>query len=550
MATVRELITRIIFQTNPNGLQQAQQATNAFRQNVNGANNVLSGLSARWIQAGSNIQRGMNGAAAATGRVNSAVTSLTAKLAPLMAAMGAFMSVGAVKNMADSTMGLDNRLRTIESDPAKRKELKNQLFEMAQTTRADYMSTGELFFGINRSIENNAKFTRDDAMRATEVVTKALSLQGASPEAAAGALLQLQQGLGSGRLQGDELHSLSENASLLTKAMAEAMGVEQGDLKDMGAKGLLTTEVVLDAIIKAGEKIDKSFGMSTQTISQSMQKISNSFYKATEEIEDRTHIFSRIAQFIDNNFQYITKVVKTAVAIWDNDLDDDTLAFAKEHPGLVRFIENLKKLEKILDRISNFNLDFSFDFDFSPLQIFFDLFEKISTLVSSFLTGLEQGWQFAKDYMSDGLKDLSAAWGNFMEALEPFMPFLSWLMEMLGTGLATVGVLAFRLIAWSIKKASEALKAMGDLVKWVAGLLSGLIDKAIEALKWLGLVDSKNQGISDATWQRAQQGWGLKSYTSTNTASNTYTQSNTFNVAPAQLYPAMQSASAWYDNYQ
>lgn len=78
-------------------------------------------------------------------------------------------------------------------------------------------------------------------------VSNAARLSGAGTEQAAAGLLQLKQGLASGRFQGDELQSVLENLPVLAQAVAGQMGVNVGKLKELGAEGKITSEIVFNA---------------------------------------------------------------------------------------------------------------------------------------------------------------------------------------------------------------------------------------------------------------------------------------------------------------
>jgi tape measure domain-containing protein len=79
-------------------------------------------------------------------------------------------------------------------------------------------------------------------------VQKAARLSGASAEEAAGAFIQLKQGLASGRLAGDELRSVLEQMPLLAQAIAQQLGVPIGALRDLGAEGKITTDTIYKAV--------------------------------------------------------------------------------------------------------------------------------------------------------------------------------------------------------------------------------------------------------------------------------------------------------------
>ena len=68
-----------------------------------------------------------------------------------------------------------------------------------------------------------------------------------------GAMLQLSQALGSGVLQGDEFRSIMERLPAIGQAVADVMGVNVSELKQLSSDGELTTEVIIKAMQKLRE---------------------------------------------------------------------------------------------------------------------------------------------------------------------------------------------------------------------------------------------------------------------------------------------------------
>lgn len=79
---------------------------------------------------------------------------------------------------------------------------------------------------------------------------------GSSGEEASAAMYQLNQGLASGTLQGDELRSVRENAPLMAKMIEKEVGM---GIKEAGKKGILTAEVVKRAILKNSDQVNREF---------------------------------------------------------------------------------------------------------------------------------------------------------------------------------------------------------------------------------------------------------------------------------------------------
>ena len=78
----------------------------------------------------------------------------------------------------------------------------------------------------------------------------AAKLAGASTMEASNAFRQLAQALGSGRLQGDEFRSISEQIPTLLAPISDELGVTVGELKKFASQGKLTSDVVLRALRK------------------------------------------------------------------------------------------------------------------------------------------------------------------------------------------------------------------------------------------------------------------------------------------------------------
>ena len=78
----------------------------------------------------------------------------------------------------------------------------------------------------------------------------AAKLAGASTMEASNAFRQLAQALGSGRLQGDEFRSISEQIPTLLAPISQELGVTVGELKKFASEGKLTSDVVLRALRK------------------------------------------------------------------------------------------------------------------------------------------------------------------------------------------------------------------------------------------------------------------------------------------------------------
>ena len=167
-----------------------------------------------------------------------------------------------VTQYADQWVNLNNKLAAASQVSGMQARSLLELQQQAAETRSEIEPYADLYTRILRASEGLVEGEAEVA-RITQLTAKAFQAGGAAASEQAAGVLQLGQALGSGLLQGDELRSLRENAPLVAKAIADFVGVSIGELKDLGAEGKLTSKIVADAILAAGDDIEAAFAVTT-----------------------------------------------------------------------------------------------------------------------------------------------------------------------------------------------------------------------------------------------------------------------------------------------
>ena len=116
----------------------------------------------------------------------------------------------------------------------------------------------------------------------------AAKLAGASAIESSNAFRQLAQALGSGKLQGDEFRSISEQIPTLLAPVADELDVTIGELKKFAAEGRLTSDVVLRAL----RKIEKDGGASLKALLKNDP--TQVFKNLSNETEDLSRAFGDV----------------------------------------------------------------------------------------------------------------------------------------------------------------------------------------------------------------------------------------------------------------
>lgn len=470
-------------------------------------------------------------------------------LGGLAAAYGGYIGISQVTDAADEMMNLDGRLRTVTKDEQERLAVETDLYQMGQRTRQEMSSLGKLYFGVARASEELG-FSQKDNLQVTETVSKALVVGGASAAEASSTILQLSQALGSGRLQGDELRSLDENASALMKHVAEYFGTNVAGLKQMGAEGKLTSEELMKAIMSSSAAIDKEFKNMPITFGQSTTMMENSWDRFIMKIQQKSGIFSDVAQGIAKAFKRLGEELES---LGDSDFFSGISSFLDSFDGvegnlsdqISDIVEQLLKIGMVIAPIVAGLMTFEgLAFVFEPLVSAAEALEgsfagigiglaelaPILALVAIGIKWASENWeetvamfQPGIDMMQDGMKKLQQAWTDLQPLIQAIQPLLDIIIDLIGRGVVQAVANAWNFFAM-------AFNGMATLAQNVANALSNVVVKAQEFIGLSGSISSVSDIVSGITFPSMSQ-----------------SQSNIFNVSSiSEAVAAQRGANSWF----
>jgi len=159
------------------------------------------------------------------------------------------------------------------------------LRSISASTRSALDANVQVFTRLNPSIKQMGG-NAQDTLRIVELLSKAITVSGASAQEKTSAMIQFGQALGSGKLAGDELRSLLENAPYLMKQLAAGLGVPIGQLKSLGEQGKLTADVVVTALSKAATQIDRDFSKFPVTVASGLTLLSDSARRLANALDE------------------------------------------------------------------------------------------------------------------------------------------------------------------------------------------------------------------------------------------------------------------------
>ena len=239
------------------------------------------------------------------------------------------ISLAAIKKGIDITDEYSNiaaRLALINDGLQTQEELQNKIFAAANRSRGVYsdMASAVAKMGL---LAKDAFTSNDELIAFTELVQKSFKISGADPSEQAGAMRQLSQAMASGRLQGDELVSIMENAPMLYDAISKYMGLSKGELKKLSSEGAITADIIKNAVFAAGEDINTKFAEMPMTFGDIWNKIKNGALQAFDKVIVKVNQlinadkFQRFVNGLVNGFSIAADAASALIGIIVNGWD-------------------------------------------------------------------------------------------------------------------------------------------------------------------------------------------------------------------------------------
>lgn len=229
-------------------------------------------------------------AAAATKRLQeqenmaqSVTNSLTSSVLRLAASYVSIQGLKKAVDLSDSLVSMRARLDRMNDGLQTTQELETMIYQSAQRSRGSFTDTMGLVSQLG-TMAGDAFGSSKEIVQFAEQLNKQLALSGASGSSAQAAILQLEQGLASGVLRGDELNSVMEQAPALAKSIADYMQVSVGELREMGSQGQITADIVKNALFSAAEETNAEFAKTPMTWAQVWTVASNTAVRALDPL--------------------------------------------------------------------------------------------------------------------------------------------------------------------------------------------------------------------------------------------------------------------------
>lgn len=234
-----------------------------------------------------------------------AVDSMADKITGMVSAYVGIQTVGKLVGLSDEYTQTTARLNMINDGLQSTADLQEEIFASAQRSRASYMQMADTMAKLALRA-GSVWESNEETIAFAEALNKSFVIAGASQEEIYSTSLQLTQALGSGVLRGEELNAVwdassniiqtiagyIENNDALLDNMANKLGMKSeelsgnvmGHIRDIASEGLLSADIVKNAMLSSAEDINNQFENMPMTWGQVWTMAMNQLLYASQPI--------------------------------------------------------------------------------------------------------------------------------------------------------------------------------------------------------------------------------------------------------------------------
>ncbi|NNA14217.1 tape measure protein, partial [Pseudomonas lundensis] len=200
------------------------------------------------------------------------------------AALGAGQVAREIVRLTDAFKSMQGSLALVSASTGAASQAFSALLGMANNTGSSLESTVALYTRLANATKG-VGYSQEQLLNVTDAINKAFVVSGATAQEASNAAIQLSQGLAAGALRGEELNSVMEQGPRITRALADYLGVTNGQIRAMAAEGKITAEVVTNALLRSLSSLNEELDRMPRRFEQASTALKNNFLAAVGQVD-------------------------------------------------------------------------------------------------------------------------------------------------------------------------------------------------------------------------------------------------------------------------
>ena len=246
--------------------------------------------------------------------------SLWNRLKQIAITVGSLAAVKKVINLSDTLASTNARLNLLVDDGGSVAELEQQIMASAQRSRSAYFDTASAVAKLGLNAGGAFDHDMNQVIAFMEQVNKQFVIGGATAQEQSNAMIQLTQAMAAGALRGEELNSILEGAPGIARAIEQYMGIAEGSIKKYASQGLVTADIVKNALFSIADETNTKFESMPKTWAQIWIGMKNKALSIFQPILQRINEIGNSGRFsavADGLINTLAGVAAVAAQVFD-----------------------------------------------------------------------------------------------------------------------------------------------------------------------------------------------------------------------------------------
>lgn len=239
----------------------------------------------------------------------------------LLITVGVEKFASAIIHGTDELTNLENKIKVVLKDNESLGYTMERLTAVANSTRTGIAETATIYSRTARAVEDLG-LSQSSTLEFTKVLNQAVKVGGSTAVESAQSMIQLSQGLASGSLKGDELRSVLEGMPVVSKLIADHLGIATGELRKWGSEGKIVAEDVMAALIEGGDKIQEKFDQMTPTFEQSWEVLKNNWIVGLKMFQPLVEGVGRSLDWFTQRWEDLGTTMEDVFKVWIKHRDE------------------------------------------------------------------------------------------------------------------------------------------------------------------------------------------------------------------------------------
>lgn len=224
--------------------------------------------------------------------------------------------VTSLAKMGDAWINFEGRIKSGLGPMAATGDVLRALGATVGESGSNFNASADAFAALSRSTLGLG-LSQGKLLQITDSLNKAMVIGGGNAQSAAAAMYQFNQAISSGKLSGQEFMSVSEQAPVVLDILASSLKKTRGELKAMADAQLLTTELIIPALLDGGAQINEMYDNMGLTVGRAAESLatSMSLFGGSQPVQQFTAETADSVQMLADFFLVLGKAMDSDLTV-------------------------------------------------------------------------------------------------------------------------------------------------------------------------------------------------------------------------------------------